>query len=44
MQRKVSYLFILSALLAAAACKNSVDGTSQLYEPLSRVKLSVGIF
>ena len=34
MQRKVSYLFILPALLAAAACKNSVvGGTSQLYEP-----------
>ena len=33
MQRKVLYLFILSALLIAAACKNAVDGTSQLYEP-----------
>lgn len=34
MQRKVLYLFILPALLAAAACKNSVvGGTSQLYEP-----------
>ena len=32
MQRKLSYLFILPALLIAAACNNSVNGRSQFYE------------